>query len=236
MFVTQPFVRNLAGHADYTPACESAFYMAQLVLTDAPMQAIGSDPAVLLKSETLEMFKSVPTVWQETVVLPQSAIGQAAIYARKGADASWYVGGINFSAAETETTIRLADFLGDGTYRLELWTDGKNGMECTTKTVTNTDTVTVPFAKKSGFILRLDRVTLSQYGGEINVGSPITVTLADANTVVRYTLDGSQPTTASPIITTGQTLPVTDTCVLTLTIMSGPDSGATRRYRFNKLT
>jgi len=235
MFTTQPFTRNLAGHADFTPAAESAFHMAQLVLTDAPMQAIGSDPAVLLKSKALNMFKSVPTVWQQTVVLPSSKIGERAVYARKGSDASWYVGGINYDSDETELTVELADFLGDGTYRLELWTDGKRGMECETKTVTAKDSITVDFGEKSGFIMRLDRVTLSQYGGEIKKESPVTVTLADPATVVRYTLDGSEPTDKSPAVKSGEALPIDDTCILTLKIMNGADKGLTRQYRFNKM-
>ena len=79
MFTTQPFVRNLAGHADFTPAVDDAFHLAQLVLTDAPMQAIGSHPKDILASPALEMIKSVPTVWQETVVLPPSDITKSAV-------------------------------------------------------------------------------------------------------------------------------------------------------------
>lgn len=83
MFTTQVFTRNLAGHADYTPAVDTAFHMAQLVLTDAPLQAIGTSTETLLSLPSLEMIKSVPTVWDRTVVLPQSAIGEAAVYAGK---------------------------------------------------------------------------------------------------------------------------------------------------------
>ena len=42
--------------------------MAQLVLTDAPLQAIGTSTETLLSLPSLEMIKSVPTVWDRTVV------------------------------------------------------------------------------------------------------------------------------------------------------------------------
>ncbi len=233
-FVTQPFVRNLAGHADFTPAVESAFQMAQLVIADAPMQAFGSDPEVLLELDCLEMIKSVPTVWQDTIVLEPSEIGKAAVFARKGNNASWYVGGINYMGAHDAVTLTLSDFLDEGTYAYELWTDDGNRFATETGTVTANDTLTVPFEMLSGFIVRFDRITLSQYGGAID--APVTLTVADPATVVRYTLDGSEPTDTSPVWKNGTALTLTDSCTLTLTIADGPDSGAVTSYRFNKLS
>ena len=180
MFTTQPFVRGLAGHADYTPAVDTAFHMAQLVLTDAPLQVIGSDPADILASPALEMIKSVPTVWEETVVMPQSALGQAAVIARKGANGSWYIGGINHLVDTKATELDLSLFLGEGTYTCEIWTDENGKPVKETRHVTAADTLTLPFEKLSGFIVRFDRVTLSQYGGEIR--EDVTVFFADPNT------------------------------------------------------
>lgn len=233
MFVTQPFVRNLAGHADYTPAVDSAFHMAQLVLTDAPMQAIGSDPEDILASDALEMIKSVPTVWQETVVLPMSDIGKAAIIARKGDSGSWFVGGIRYAGDGGNATIELADFLGEGTYQCELWTDSKKGLQCETRTVTKDDVIEVPFDKLTGFIARFDRITLSKYGGEIDGSTPLTVTIHDDDTKVAYTLDGSEPTAFSKTLSSGDTLEISESCTLTLKIRSGEDKGLVESYRFN---
>ncbi len=233
-FVTDPFVRGLAGHADYTPAVDEAFHMAQLVLTDAPMQAIGSDPADILASPALEMIKSVPTVWQETVVLPQSDITKSAVIARKGNNGSWYVGGINYAGEET-LTLDLSQFLGEGTYQYELWLDGENGLEKTVQTVTANDTVTVPFEAFSGFILRFDRVTLSQYGGEINPDTPLTITIHDPDTKIAYTLDGSKPGLFAKTLKSGDTLTLTESCTLTLKITSGDDKGCMETYRFNAI-
>ena len=126
-------------------------YMAQLVHTDAPLEAIGTSTETLLSLPSLEMIKSVPTVWDRTVVLPQSAIGEAAVYARESAGDSWFVGGINYRSPDSTTVLELSRFLGEGSYRMELWTDGKDGLEKQTRTVTREDTVEVPFDKLSGW-------------------------------------------------------------------------------------
>ncbi len=232
MFVTQPFVRNLAGHADFTPAAETAFHMAQLVLTDAPMQAIGSDPRRLLRSEALEMVKSVPTVWNRTVVLPQSTVGRMAVIAREGKNGSWYIGGINYNLDTEDITLDLSRVLGEGTYRYELWTDGEKGLEKKTGTVTKSDTLTVPFEALDGFIVRFDQFTLSQYGGEID--GDVTLTLADTDTTVRYTTDGSEATESSPVWQDGDRLSFEDSTTLSLFIRS--ENGTYRAsYRFNDL-
>ncbi len=233
MFVTQPFVRNLAGHADYTPAVDTSFHMAQLVLTDAPMQAIGSDPKTILQSPALEMIKSVPTVWEQTVVLPQSRIGQTAVIARQGALGSWYVGGINNLADGDELTLDLSTFLGEGTYRCELWTDQNGKPVCDVTTVTADDTLNVPFSALSGFIARFDRVTLSQYGGEID--KAITIDVTDPDTAVAYSFDNGDGPSRFRTVVAGEPIELTESGVLTVKIKSGPDKGMETAYRFNLL-
>ncbi len=233
MFTTQPFVRNLAGHADFTPAVDLAFHMAQLVLTDAPMQAIGSDPADILASPAREMIKSVPTVWQETVVLPQSDIGKSAVIARKAGGGSWFVGGINNTLDADEITLDLSLFLGDGDYRCELWIDGDDGLEMTEQVVSADDTLTVPFTKENGFIVRFDRVTLSQYGGAIDPENPLTITVTDPDTTVRYTLDGSEPGWFSKTLEDSDTLTFDESCVLTLKVTTPNEQETVMQYRFN---
>ncbi len=233
MFVTQPFVRNLAGHADYTPAVDTAFHMAQLVLTDAPMQAIGTDPKRILASPAREMIKSVPTVWNQTTVLSPSTIGQDAVMARQASGGSWYVGGINATADGDTLTLDLSEFLESGTYRCELWTDKGQTPVCDISTVTADDTLTVPFAALSGFIARFDRVTLSQYGGEIT--DPVTVDIADPDTTVSYAFDNGDKRTAFHAIASGDTIPLTESGLLILRVTGGPDKGREISYRFNRL-
>ncbi len=232
--VSQPFVRNLAGHADFTPAAESAFHMAQLVITDAPMQAVGSDLNKLLTLDSVEMLKSIPTVWQQTVVLPQSDIGNTAVFARQGNNASWYVGGINYMEAYESIDLDLSLFLGEGNYAYEIWTDDGGKLKSENGVVTADDTLTVPFSPLTGFVVRFDRLTLSQYGGAID--GPVTLITHNDATVVRYTLDGSEPTDSSPVWKSGESLTLTESCTVTLKITDGPDSGLVSDYRFNLLS
>jgi len=233
MFVTQPFVRNLAGHADYTPAVDSAFHMAQLVLTDAPMQAIGSAPKDILRSPALEMIKSVPTVWDRTVVLPQSRIGHCAVIARQAASGSWYIGGINHTSDEQTLELDLSAFLEEGTYRCELWTDQGTTPVSEISTVRAGDSLTVPFTTMSGFLIRLDRVTLSQYGGEIK--NPVTVTITDPETRVSYAFTDGTDTPRFRPIASGEPIELTESGVLTVQVTAGPDKGRQFSCRFNRI-
>lgn len=232
MFTTQVFTRNLAGHADFTPAVDTAFHLAQLVLTDSPLQVLGTDPETLFELPTLEMVKSVPTVWKRTVVLEPSRIGSAAVFARESEGGSWFVGGINYQSVKRTVTLNLSDFLGEGTYRMELWTDAESGLAKEVRNVTKADTVELPFPTVSGFLARFDRVTLSQYGGELYDGLPVLAELADPSAMAVYTLDGSQPDEDSARIVSGQPLPITEGCTLRVRILDGDGAGSELSCRF----
>ena len=60
------------------------------------------------------MIKSIPSVWDETIVLPPSEIGEVAAFARRGGD-RWFLAVLNGPEART---LRLPlSFLGAGNYR-----------------------------------------------------------------------------------------------------------------------
>src|SRR5690606_7999657 len=100
-----PFTRFVLGHGDYTPLAFTApgettwaHQLATLVVFTSPFQVIAENPEILLRHPTvkdaLPLIKQIPTVWDETVVLPESKIGKfAAIARRKGDD--WYIGVLN---------------------------------------------------------------------------------------------------------------------------------------------
>lgn len=106
-----PFTRFVLGHGDYTPLAFTAtgettwaHQLATLVLFTSPMQVIAENPEVLLKhpavKDALPLIKQIPTVWDETIVLPGSEIGELAIMARrKGSD--WYIGVLNGGEKKT---------------------------------------------------------------------------------------------------------------------------------------
>jgi len=100
-----PFTRFVLGHGDYTPLAFTAtgettwaHQLATLVLFTSPVQVIAENPEILLRhpavKDALPLIKQIPTVWDETVVLPGSEIGELAVMARrKGKD--WYIGVLN---------------------------------------------------------------------------------------------------------------------------------------------
>ncbi len=106
-----PFTRFVLGHGDYTPLAFTAtgettwaHQLATLVLFTSPMQVIAENPEILLRhpavKDALPLIKQMPTVWDETIVLPGSEIGELAIMARRKGD-NWYIGVLNGGEKKT---------------------------------------------------------------------------------------------------------------------------------------
>jgi alpha-glucosidase len=127
--VTLPFTRMLAGLADYTPTHFSgrrladttwAHQVANAILLPAPLLVFAAHPANLLANPTVDMVKSIPSVWDETVVLPVSQIGDVAAFARRKGD-TWFLAVNNGPVAKT---VRVdLSFLGQGSYKSMLIRD-----------------------------------------------------------------------------------------------------------------
>jgi alpha-glucosidase len=138
-----PFIRMTAGPMDYEPGfldnarkdtfrpiSEKVMSMgtrmhqaAMFVVYESPIQLFSGNPSQgLLEPEFMEMIGSIPTVWDETIVL-DGQVGEYIITARKKGN-NWYVGGM------TNWTGRTVDvdlsFLGDGEYTALIATDGVN--------------------------------------------------------------------------------------------------------------
>ena len=118
---TLPFTRFLAGAADYTPVVFGerrkntswAHQIATAVVFTSPVLVFGGHPQSLLDNPAVEMIKSLPSTWDETVVLPPSEIGELAAVARRRGT-TWFVASLNGSAART---LRIdLGFLAKGRY------------------------------------------------------------------------------------------------------------------------
>jgi alpha-glucosidase len=116
-----PFTRDLAGPADFTPVVFGdrrketswAHQIATAVIFTSPLLVYGGHPRSLLDNPAVDMIKSIPSVWDETVVLPESEIGEVAALARRhGKD--WFVGVVN--GAGPRTLSIAPTFLGTGRY------------------------------------------------------------------------------------------------------------------------
>jgi alpha-glucosidase len=128
---TLPFTRFLSGHGDYTPMhfgerrkeTSWAHQIASAVIFTSPLMIYGAHPKNILENPAAEVIKTIPSVWDETFVLPMSEIGEMAGFARRRAN-NWYLGIMNGPNART-VKVDLG-FLGKRRYRGILVKDQAN--------------------------------------------------------------------------------------------------------------
>lgn len=162
--VTMPFVRMLAGHADYTPLVFTerrretswAHQIASAAILTSPLLVYGGHPASLLANPAAEMIKSIPSVWDETRVLPPSEIGEVAVYARRSGD-RWFVAAMNGTDART-ITVDPSAFARRGTYTAFIVRDkldDAGAVEMETRELPSGGRLEIPMRAGGGFVVRL---------------------------------------------------------------------------------
>lgn len=118
---TLPFTRFLAGSADFTPVVLGerrkdttwAHQLATAAVFTSPLLVYGAHPQTLIDNPAIDIIKSLPSVWDETIVLPSSEIGELAAFARRrGGD--WYIAVLNGSSQRPLTID--TNFLPAGSY------------------------------------------------------------------------------------------------------------------------
>ena len=184
-----PFTRFVVGQGDYTPILYTnpgpttwAHQLATLVTFTSPLQVYAEHPETMMKApvlrDALPVMKAIPTVWDETIVLPGSAIGDLAALARRSGD-DWFVGILN-GAGRRDYELDLG-FLPAGEYEASLVSDdleakpvpledvGVNQkakrkqwttvvpFRVSSKTVNPLDQLPVALAEGGGFVARLKR-------------------------------------------------------------------------------
>ena len=140
---TLPFTRYLVGAGDYTPVVfgerrgdtTAAHQIATAAAFDQPLLTYGAHPRTLLEHPAVEIIKSIPAVWDETVVLPPSAIGELAVLARRSGH-DWFLVILNGPAAR-DLKIPLS-FLGPGAHDALLVRDGDDAGDSTAIVVRHT--------------------------------------------------------------------------------------------------
>ncbi len=142
--VTMPFIRMVAGPIDYTQGAmrnavrknyrpvnhepmsqgTRCHQLAAYAVFFSPLSMLCDSPTAYRKeSECAEFIASVPTVWDETVIL-DGKIGEYIITARRK-DNTWYVGGMtNWEPRSVE--VDLSKILGEGIWSVDLFKDGVN--------------------------------------------------------------------------------------------------------------
>lgn len=160
-----PFTRYLAGPADYTTMhfgqrrgdTTWTHQIASLAIFDSPLLTIAAHPQSVLDNPAVEVIKSIPAVWDETIVLPGSRIGELAIFARRTGD-TWFLAIMCGARAKT---IRVPlSFLSDGRYNASLVRDNQENVAAVVledRTVRRGDTLTIKMTSGGGFVGRFTR-------------------------------------------------------------------------------
>ena len=125
---TLPFTRLLAGHADYTPMhfgdrrreTTWAHQIASAAIFTSPLLVYAANPRNILANPGVEMIKTIPSTWDETIVLPQSEIGELAVFARRSGT-RWFLAVMNGPSARA-IHVSLS-FLGTKEYKALLIRD-----------------------------------------------------------------------------------------------------------------
>lgn len=138
-----PFIRMVAGPMDYTPGAmrnaqkdsfkpifnlpfsmgTRAHQLALYVVLESPLQMLSDSPSAYEKeSECLYFIARCPTTWDEIRPL-EGVVGSHVLLARRHGD-QWWLGGLT-NWQDRELTVPL-NFLGDGKWNMELFTDGLN--------------------------------------------------------------------------------------------------------------
>ena len=162
---TLPFTRYLAGPADYTTMVFNARrgdttwanQIASDAILNSPLQTLAANPQTILTNPAVDLIKSIPSVWDETVVLPDSEIGDVAAYARRRGD-TWFLAVMN-GPAERSLQIPLS-FLTAGEYQATMVRDdhaNSAAVRIERATVSRADTVKMQLNGGGGFIGRFSR-------------------------------------------------------------------------------
>jgi alpha-glucosidase len=157
---TIPFTRFLAGPAEYTVLMFTdrrknttwAHQIASAAILSTPLLTYAANPANILTNPAVGIIKDIPAVWDETIVLSGSEIGEMAAYARR-AGKNWFVAVMN-GMAPKKITIPLR-FLKTGNYNtMEVKDDGHNtaSVKVEKKNYSAGDTIELNLAAGGGYI------------------------------------------------------------------------------------
>ena len=157
-----PFTRYLAGPADYTTMIFSQrrrdsswpHQIASMAVFSSPLLTIAANPDTILLNLAVEVIKSIPAVWDETLVLPDSRIGELALFARRSGS-SWFLAAM--CGLQARTIQVPLSFLGEGSYKSTMVRDNKADAAAVVlenKTFTKSDVITIEMITGGGFIGR----------------------------------------------------------------------------------
>jgi hypothetical protein len=158
--------RNVIGPMDYTPVTftdkkypritTNAHELALDVVFESGIQHLADSVASYhaLPDAAKAYLKAVPAAWDETKLLSGDP-GVRAVFARRSGR-TWFIGGLNGRDTAQSYELELS-FLGEGTYTLELITDGKQPrtIESARRPVRRADRLPISMLPRGGFCATL---------------------------------------------------------------------------------
>ena len=162
---TIPFTRFLAGPAEYTVLhfgerrknTTWAHQIASAAILSAPLLTYAAHPDTILANPAAGIIKDIPAVWDETLVLPSSEIGELAAYARRKGT-TWFVAVMN-GVQPKQIKIPLR-FLKEGNYNARLVNDvdGNTGaVKMTDALYSPKDVIELSLGAGGGFVAELSK-------------------------------------------------------------------------------
>jgi alpha-glucosidase len=169
---TLPFTRYLAGHAEYTVVhfgarrgdTTVAHQIATAAVFYAPLLTYSLHPQKALESPAVEMIRAIPAIWDETIVLPPSEIGELAVFARRRGN-DWFL--VVLNGPQKKSVQIPLKFLKDGQYRAMVVKDRDDGSASTTQptagmsvenaTMSGNDVVNLDLMAGGGYIAKFSR-------------------------------------------------------------------------------
>jgi alpha-glucosidase len=179
--VTLAFTRMLAGGFDYEPGLLNnatqkgtrpvegvvtspgtrCHQLSMFIVYDSPMQIFSGNPSEGWREpEFMQFLGSLPTTWDETLIL-DAKVGEFIVSARKKGD-DWYIGGMG-DWSERDVTIAF-DFLEEGNYVATICKDGLNADRYAADyefekdvRIKKDDGITIHLAPGGGFVIRLKK-------------------------------------------------------------------------------
>ncbi len=161
---TIPFTRYLAGPAEYTVMLFNerrrnttwAHQIASAAILSAPLLTYATNPDTILVNPAVEIIKSIPSTWDETIVLPPSEIGELAVYARRKGS-NWFLAVMN--GVEPKKIKIPLKFLKGNYKALIAKDDGNNSASLImeNKNYTTNDAIELDLVSGGGFIGRFSK-------------------------------------------------------------------------------
>jgi alpha-glucosidase len=161
-----PFTRFVIGAGDYTPTVFNpkelrgytwARELAQAIVFTSPFLCYADHPTNYLNNAALDVMKAIPSVWDETIVLPGSDIGKCVAFARRNGKI-WFIGVMNGPEA---TTLDLPlIFLGRGSFKMIQLGDAPDrddAWQREEKTVKKSDRVQLSLRPGGGRVIQLNQ-------------------------------------------------------------------------------